>query len=408
MGLWATPYVPSPNGASPISIRTTEYEMDRYRRCSASVDFTIGSQNLNVGGWYENNKFNQARRFYALASRTEPGLSFRDYPKNPFFTQWEFDFTTDTLQYLCRTRSTWHGDDQPGVEGLPVTNEAEAVFSASFPQGKIKAQDWFQPHRRFRLEGQPRRRSLCRLQPVDPRLCHRPPPPAPSRPTRPGSTRSGIIAETRKSDTYELGLRYNTPTSSSGAGCLPGQLPQPPAGGAGRIGDPGQSLGAAERRRRPRRRRRSGGQSEARRRLQLSTLSYSYTDATYRDDVLNGNGDLSRRSRARPWSTAPSIWLRGEFNFDDGQRFFRVGLNYMSRRYYSYTNDASVPGRLIVDASLGYRFTDKVEVQLNATNLFDKRYVGTIGSGGFGNSGDAQTLLVGAPQQFFATLKAGF
>jgi iron complex outermembrane receptor protein len=68
----------------------------------------------------------------------------------------------------------------------------------------------------------------------------------------------------------------------------------------------------------------------------------------------------------------------------------------------------SVPGRVIVDASIGYRLTDKIEVQLNASNLFDKKYVSTIGSGGFGNSGDAQTLLIGAPQQFFATLKAGF
>jgi iron complex outermembrane receptor protein len=34
--------------------------------------------------------------------------------------------------------------------------------------------------------------------------------------------------------------------------------------------------------------------------------------------------------------------------------------------------------------------------------------VSTIGSNGFGNSGDNQTLLAGAPQQFFVTLKAGF
>jgi len=80
----------------------------------------------------------------------------------------------------------------------------------------------------------------------------------------------------------------------------------------------------------------------------------------------------------------------------------------MSRRYYTYTNDQSVPGRVIVDASVGYRFNQNLELQLNATNLLDKRYIGTIGSGGFGNSGDAQTLLVGAPAQFFATLKAGF
>jgi iron complex outermembrane receptor protein len=49
-----------------------------------------------------------------------------------------------------------------------------------------------------------------------------------------------------------------------------------------------------------------------------------------------------------------------------------------------------------------------VELQLNAVNLLDKQYVSTIGSNGFGNSGDNQTLLAGSPQQFFVTLKAGF
>ena len=60
------------------------------------------------------------------------------------------------------------------------------------------------------------------------------------------------------------------------------------------------------------------------------------------------------------------------------------------------------------DLPIGYRLTDTIEVQLNATNLFDERYLGTINSGGTGNSGDRQTLLVAAPQQFFVTLKAGF
>ena len=32
----------------------------------------------------------------------------------------------------------------------------------------------------------------------------------------------------------------------------------------------------------------------------------------------------------------------------------------------------------------------------------------TIGSNGFGFSGDNQTLLAGAPRQVFVTLKAGF
>jgi iron complex outermembrane receptor protein len=137
--------------------------------------------------------------------------------------------------------------------------------------------------------------------------------------------------------------------------------------------------------------------------------SYSYTDATYRDNVFNSSdGTLVAAIKGKTVVDSPKHMLRGEINYDQGPIFGRIGANYMTRRYYSYTNDVSVPSRVIVDASIGYRFTDKIELQLNATNLFDKKYVGTIGSGGFGNSGDAQTLLVGAPQQFFITAKAGF
>jgi iron complex outermembrane receptor protein len=77
MGLWGTPYVPSPGRrTSPISIRTTEYEIDRYG-LFGSADFTLGFNEISVGGWWEHNEFNQARRFYAYASRTEPGFNFR-------------------------------------------------------------------------------------------------------------------------------------------------------------------------------------------------------------------------------------------------------------------------------------------------------------------------------------------
>ena len=136
--------------------------------------------------------------------------------------------------------------------------------------------------------------------------------------------------------------------------------------------------------------------------------SYSYTDATYRDDVRNLSGTLLAAIKDKTVVDAPKHMLRGELTYDQGPIFGRIGVNYMSKRYFTYTNDQSVPGRAIVDASIGYRVTDGIEVQLNATNLFDKQYLGTINSGGTGNSGDRQTLLVGAPQQFFATLKVGF
>ncbi|MEC3951330.1 TonB-dependent receptor [Sphingobium sp. HWE2-09] len=405
MGLWATPYVPSPNGV-PMSVRTTEYEMDRIG-AFGSVDYTLGIQNFSVGAWYENNKFNQARRFYAFASRTEPGLSFRDYPKNPFATQWEFDFTTDTFQYHVQDKiDLGMVTINLGWKGFKVTNKAEAIVSATFPEGKIKAEDWFQPHAGFAVELTPEAEIFGGFTQVTRAF-------ASATTTGPFSTnQAGFDAikddlKPETSDTFELGLRYNTSIFNGTLGAylvnFKNRLLAVQVGSAIQ-GNPSalQNVGGV----------RAVG-VEAAGDLRLGGgfglyASYSYTDATYRDDVVNGNGVVVAAIEDKTVVDSPKHMARGEFNYDDGQRFFRVGLNYMSRRFYSYTNDASVPGRLLVDASLGYRFTDKIEIQMNVTNLFDKKYVGTIGSGGFSNSGDAQTLLVGAPQQFFATLKAGF
>jgi iron complex outermembrane receptor protein len=62
---------------------------------------------------------------------------------------------------------------------------------------------------------------------------------------------------------------------------------------------------------------------------------------------------------------------------------------------------------------LGYRLPagdllEGLELQLNVTNLLDEEYVGTLGTNGFVNAGDAQTLVTGAPRQFFVTLRKAF
>ena len=140
--------------------------------------------------------------------------------------------------------------------------------------------------------------------------------------------------------------------------------------------------------------------------------SYAYNDSEYRDDVVNAAGAVVAATAGKTVVNSPKHLAKGEITWDNGNLFARVGANYTSKRYYSFENDAEVGGFVIVDASIGYRFTDGmlngVSIQANATNLFDKEYVSTIGTNGFANSGDAQTLLAGAPQQFFVTLKAGF
>lgn len=404
MGLWATPYVPSPNGV-PISIRTTEYDISRWG-VFTSADFQLGFNTVTVGGWYEHNDFNQARRFYGLESRTNPGRSFRDYPKNPFATQWEFDYTTETLQYYVQDAiDLGQVKINLGWKGYKVDNEADAIVKDVFPEGKFKTEDWFQPHAGIvyslndNLEAFAGFTQATRAFPsVNGSIW--------------GTTQAGFdaIKDTIKpetSNTYEIGARFNQGGFSGMIGAYLVNFRNRLLGvasGPDIIGSPSvlQNVGSV---------RSVGIETAANWRVtQDVTLfaSYTYTDATYRDDVVDGAGNVTPLD-GKTVVDSPRHMARSEASYDDGNLFGRFALNYMSKRYFNYLNDRSVPGRVLADATIGYRFGEekRFEIQLNASNLFDKDYIGTINSAGTGNSGDRQTLLVGAPQQFFVTLKAG-
>lgn len=406
MGLWATPYTPSPNGV-PISVRTTEYDIDRWG-VFGSTNFQLGFNAVKVGGWYEHIKFNQARRFYALASRTDPGLSFRDYPKNPFFTQWEFDFTTKTLQYYVQdTIDLGQVKLNLGWKGFKVTNRADAIIAGGFPQGRFKTEDWFQPHAGVVLAlGESAEvfagftQATRAFPSVNGSIW--------------GTTQAGFnaIKDTIKpetSNTYELGARYNTANFNGLLGVYLVDFHDRLLGvasGPAIVGSPSilQNVGSV----------RAIG-VEAAGDYKISNdfslyVSYTYTDATYRDDVFNGAGALVAATKGKTVIDAPKHMMRGEVSYDNGQAFGRFAVNYMSKRYFNYLNDRSVPSRVVADAAIGYRFDQegRYELQFNVSNLFDEVYIGTINSGGTGNSGDRQTLLVAAPRQFFVTLKAGF
>lgn len=70
----------------------------------------------------------------------------------------------------------------------------------------------------------------------------------------------------------------------------------------------------------------------------------------------------------------------------------------------------------MLNFGVGYRFkglgvVEELVLQADATNVTDKEYFSTIDSNGFVNAdpnGTAQTLLLGAPRQFFVSAKARF
>ena len=407
-GTWGTPYVPSPNGV-PMSARTTEYDIQRGGVFS-SLNAEVGDHEVTVGSWYEHNDFTQARRFYAYESNTTPGLDHTKFLTNPFFTQWLFDFNTDTLQYYVQDKISL-GDltINLGWKGFQVNNESDPRIQGSLAAGKIKSQDWFQPHAGVAYKLTDKAEIFGGFTQVTRAFVSS----ATSGPF--ATTQAGFNAlvtrglKPESSDTFELGARYNDNVFNGVIGVYYVNFRNRLLGvqtGAGIVGNPAilQNVGSV----------RSIG-FEAAGDVRLGggmTLfaSYSYTGATYRENVITPTAVIA--TKGKEVVDTPKHLLRGEFAYDNDAFFGRVGANYMSKRYFNYLNDRSVPSRVLVDATVGYRLDAglraPLELQLNATNLFGIDYVSTIGSNGFGNSGDNQTLLAGSPRQVFVTLKAGF
>ncbi len=408
-GTWGTPYVPSPNGA-PLSIRTTEYDLKR-TGVFASLNADLGSNSITVGGWYENNDFNQARRFYAYTSRTVPGRNHLKFQRNPFSTQWEIDFNTKTLQYYVQDVISL-GDTtiNLGWKGFQVKNEATPIIAGGRAVGKIKSEDWFQPHAGIAHKFGGNVEAFGGFTQVT-RAFVSSTTAGPFSTTQTGFDAIKGSLKPEESDTFELGARFNDNGFNGVVGVYYVNFRNRLLGittGAGIVGNPAvlQNVGDV----------RAIG-FEAAGDFKISDGfklfgSYSYNDTTYRDDVFNAVNVRLAATKGKTVVDSPKHLLRGELSYDNDRFFGRVGVNYMSKRFFTYENDQSVPARALVDAALGYKFDigarNPVEIQLNAVNLLDKKYVATIGSNGFGNRGDNQTLLAGSPQQFFVTLKGGF
>jgi len=410
-GTWFTPYVPSPSGV-PISVRTTEYDIRR-KGVFGSLGTSLGPiGDLTVDAWYERNDFHQARRYYALGSLTAPTRDALHFQTDPFFTQWEYRYHTDTLQYYVEDKIDIGAlTIDLGWKGYDVRATADPIVAGSLASGKIKTTDWFQPHAGFTYKVTGGAEIFGGFTEVT-RAFVAAATSGPFATTPAGFAGLGNL-KPETSDTFELGGRYH-------GGIFTGSLAAyyvdfknrllAFANGAGIVGNPAilRNVGGV---------RSTGIEATAQVKLPQGFGlfgSYAYNVSKYRDNIYNADGSLFGGVAIRDKSVvdAPRHIASGEVTYDGELFFGRIGANYMSRRYFTYSNDQSVPGRVLFDATLGVHVTlpgeHKVELQVNGTNLLDRKYIATIGSNGFGNSGDNQTLLIGAPRQLFVTVKTGF
>jgi iron complex outermembrane receptor protein len=140
------------------------------------------------------------------------------------------------------------------------------------------------------------------------------------------------------------------------------------------------------------------------------SLNHAKYDANYM------NGDTLVPVDGKTQVDSPKTMFSSALEWHQGPLDARLQAKYEGKRYYTYLNDAAVPGFWLFDASAGYDLGNvwmlrDLTARVNITNLANKRYFGTIGSNGFlvsDPTGQYYTLQAGAPRQAFITVDAKF
>jgi iron complex outermembrane recepter protein len=151
--------------------------------------------------------------------------------------------------------------------------------------------------------------------------------------------------------------------------------------------------------------------------------SATLNSSKFGDDYLSNPSNPSSlvNTKDKFVQDAPQQMLNASLAYARNKVSISVGGRYVGERYFTYTNDLNtvgdgegkVPGYFVSDVSARYRLgaigaLKSLELQLNASNLLDERYIATMGSGGFVARGDLPTFLTGAPRQLFFTVSTTF
>jgi iron complex outermembrane receptor protein len=416
-GLWGTPYVATPGGA-PLSIRTTEYDLAR-EGIVAALTWTGGDHEVEGGLWFENNDFVQARRFYGEPSRAAPTRSFEEMQRNPFRTDWEYDFNTETV--VLHLQDTWSLSDDLRVNlGFrSVTSENEATtITGPVKTGTIEAEDTFLPQIGLNWTLSDSLELFTSLS-ENIRTFASSGTSGPFSTTAEGFAAIRDVVQPETATSFEIGLRFRPADTVEGLVALYAVdfedrllgIPQGPS----IVGNPAvlANVGSVK----------TSGIETAINWRPMTNLSWftslAWNDSEYDDDYTTVNSagvPTVVPVSGKQVTDTPEVLFKSQVAYDNGAFFARADVNHTDERFYSYLNEGSVASYTLLNVGVGYRFTmagpiDELVIQADATNVTDEDYYSTIDSAGFVVSdptGTAQTLLLGAPRQYFLSLKARF
>lgn len=407
-GQWTTPYQRSPASGLPLSVRTTDYGLDRYG-ATGSLQFTLGRNDIEVGAWGEDSNNNIERNYFNLSG--------------PYIDLWNFyrgetPFLRGFLQhYTYHTRMVYAEDTLHllddrltvnfGAKSLSVTSDSQSrVATGSFAQGSIKASDGFLPQAGvdYKIDSAQdvyasysKNINSYGIQPFAT--------------TQAAFNASKASLKPEGSQTLGAGYRVHGDTLEASVDlyftrfshrllqttpCSAVQTCAAILANVGSVKSTGADLALIWK--------------PVTHLRWLNTLSYD--SSRYQDDYLNssfasGNGVVPTRDKHVVG--VPSWMYTSSATFGMGGWRFSADGKYTGRRYITYINDSSVPGYWLFNAGIEYDLGayggfEDISLGLNATNLANKQYFATTGTNGYVASdpkGYNQTLQAGAPRQYF-------
>ena len=402
-GHWYTPYQAS-SPSMPISIRTTEYSIGRDGVVS-DLSWESGNHSVAAGFWGERSLHTLTRNYYAISG---PDGSDH-FLSNPFITSFKQDFTTTTTQfYLQDTYSALDGKLKlnAGFKSPKVTIDAVSLIG-SHAAGELVSSKTFLPQAGLNYSID-RDDELFASASQNMRAFQ----PGNTGPFSQTQTTFNASAANLKPETsvnLDLGYRFKRESIQGSLALYHDNFSNRQlsvATCAGIVGCPNTfvNVGKVE----------TKGLEAAlvwKFARDLSWFnSFTFNDSEYRSNYLEGSTLIN--ASGKTVVDAPRTMFDTELSYDNAAWFAKLGAKYTGKRYYTYTNDQSVPSFWLGSLSAGYKLNSigmfkDLSLQLNISNLFDKHYISTIGSNGFVSSdpsGTFMTLLSGAPRQFFVSL----
>lgn len=407
-GQWATPYQAS-SPTVPISMRTTDYGLDRYGLTSA-LKFSLGNNDIEVGVWGENSNTNQERNFFTLSGQyTSLYTVYND--QSPFLRAFLQHYETKTR--MGYAEDTIHLLDDAltinfGAKSLRVTTDATSLVpTTAFAQGQMKASKGFLPQAGidYKLDANQdvygsyaKNIAAFGITPFS------------TSQTSFDAAKSQLKPE--ESQTWQVGYRAHGETFEASLGLFYTRfenrlLVTTPCPAVVTCASSLNNVGDVK----------SKGADLAFLWKPISGLSwlnsFSYNNSKYQDDYQNA-GTVATADKYVVG--VPKTMFSSSVNYEFSGWRANLEAKYTGRRYITYTNDSAVPSYWMANGGIAYDFGavsvfKALSVGANVTNLFDKRYFASTGTNGYvatDPDGYNQTLMAGAPRQYFVNLNAQF